>query len=213
MTMRGELRGLIPVVLVIVIVVVSMRPRPATVYVGEAVDASPLQGVVLGGFDDNEEERIRAALLRKLTLPCQEAFEGAGLRSPARMFSQPGIIIQHYIYLHIYSAGELGLVSEATRAKYWDEFGTGRAQAGTIPHARYGRVMTVDGRARIYLHDTAFLGDSFLSVFYGWLSLDDVLTHELIHAAGQVPTPGIFGPLQHDLAGYEHYNKIIEACR
>jgi hypothetical protein len=204
---------LISVVLLVVLVVLLTYPRQTTVYIIEAVDGRPLERASIEGFGKKTKEKIRAKLLNKLRPECGRAFDIAGLRSPERQLRESGLIIQPSKYLYDYSARELGLISEVRRRKYMDEFATGQAQAGTVPHMRYGKALTDDGIARIYLHDSAFLGDSFLSGFFGWLSLDDVLTHEMIHAGGQPPTPGWLGSIQNDLAGYEHYQAIMEACR
>jgi len=75
---------------------------------------------------------------------------------------------------------------------------------------RFGVRLTIDGRPRLFLNDSAFEGSSF---WFGKLSLNDVLTHEFIHLGGQPSTPSLMGSLQHDLAGFEHYDDIMEACR
>ncbi len=190
-----------------------IRARHTPVFSDGKVNSSLLERVPLKGFSEEENEAVRMALLPKLASRCGEAFKAARLRTPVQMFEGSGVVIQHSKYLYLRSARDLGLVYEETRRRYKDEFSTGRAQAGTVPATRSGRALTVDNCAHIYLHDSAFLGESFLSIFYGWLSLSDVLTHELIHAGGQPPTPGWLGPFTHDLAGYMHYNEIMEACR
>ena len=101
-------------------------------------------------------------------------------------------------------------MSAKTRDIYRAEFSTGRVQAATIPHVLFGTVLTTDGRPHILLHDSAFYGES---LWLDTLSLSDVTTHELIHSGGQPPTPGWLGFLRHDLAGFESYEGIIEACR
>jgi hypothetical protein len=196
-----------------VLVVLSTRPRQVIVYVVETVDASLLEDVSIEGYDKKTRERIRAVMLRKITPRCGAAFDNGGLRSPEQQIREGGIVIQPSKYLFDYNPRSLNLVSEKTLESYKDEFSRGRSQAGTVPHMRSGQVLTLDGREHIYLHPSAFLGDSFLAVFFGWVTLDDVITHELIHSGGQLPTPGFWGSLQDDLAGYEHYDAIMEACR
>lgn len=213
MKTNGGLRGLVSILLVVALIVFWTRPRQTTVYVVEAVDASLLVRAVIEGYTREAEEMMRAALLAKLTRRCSEAFNNAGLRSPEEQLRESGLVIRPSKYLYDYSARYLGLASEEIRKKYKDDFSTGRAQGGTVPHIRSGKVRTLDGRAHIYLHDSAFLGDTFLAIFFSWFEFEDVLTHELIHAGGQPPTPGFFGSIRHDLAGFEHYDAIISACR
>jgi hypothetical protein len=181
-----------------------------TVIVVEPIDPSVFDRMVFKGFTPAQRAMIRAALLPKFTGRCSEAFNRAGLRTPWQMAWETGIVIQYSGDLYVKEAADLGLLYNETRDSYRSEFSTGRAQAGTVPHTLYGTVLTADGRPHIFLHDSAFIGESF---WLGTLSLSDVLSHELIHAGGQPPTPGWLGPLRHDLAGFEHYEKIMEACR
>ena len=102
---------------------------------------------------------------------------------------------------------ELGIDPRTNIEGYKDKFSSG-AQAGTIRDIGEAR-RTIDGRPRIFLSSSAFVGESYLA---GRFSLTDVLTHELIHAAGQGPKPGRLG-LGHDLSGYEPHDDILEACR
>ena len=69
------------------------------------------------------------------------------------------------------------------------EFSTLRAQEGSIsPFIGY----TTDGRGQIYLHASAFDGESSL------FPLEDVLSHAFIHQAGITKQPGRLGRLRHD---------------
>lgn len=183
-----------------------------TVFLVETIDPAIFDPshISIVNFSDPEAALIRQSLLSKFTGRCEEEFIRAGLMSPWELAWGAGIVIQYSRDLYVEQTEALGLVYDATRAKYQVEFGTGRAQAGTVPFVRYGLVLTTDGKPHIFLHGSAFVGESF---WLNTLSLSDVLTHELIHAGGQPPTPGRLGFLRHDLAGFEHYEDIMEACR
>jgi hypothetical protein len=213
MSTRTRWQGPVCILSAVVLLGIWLRPRQTTVVVLEPVDASILNLIVFEGFSEREIERILAALLPKLGGRCVEAMNGAGLRSLEQVIRETGLTIKHSRFLYLRSAKANKLADERLQDKYKDDFSTGRAQAGTIPPERSGRRLTTDGRTYIYLHDSAFLGDSFLALFLGWHTLEDLLTHELIHAGGQPPTPGLLGPVQHDLAGYEHYERVMDACR
>jgi hypothetical protein len=190
-----------------------MCPPETTVTEVEAVDGSKLDPIIFKGFSAREREAIRAALLRKLTNRCGRAFNEAGLLNLQQVIDRIGLTIKHSRFLYIQGAAANHLADDRLQNKYKDNFSTGRAQAGTVPHIRFNKRLTTDGLVHIYLHDSAFLGDSFLAPLLGWSTLDDLLTHELIHAGGQPPKPGLFGPVRHDLAGFSHYDRIIRACR
>lgn len=198
--------------LILAVALASRRPHAggAAVILVEEVDASVFDNILMHSFSPGEEEIIRRALLPKFGGRCEEAFTRAGLSSPRKMASDGGFVIQYSRDLYTERAAALGLIYEETRHIYQLEFSSGRAQAGTVPFIRHGTVLTADGMPHIFLHDKAFVGESF---WLGTLSLDDTLTHELIHAGGQPPTPGWLGFLSHDLAGFEHYDEILEACR
>lgn len=163
--------------------------------------------IVLVDFTVNEEMLIREALAPLFTPRCNRTFERFGLRSPLEVATHEGVIIMPSSDLYYYSARSLGLVDPRIQMAYRDEFSSCRAQAGTVPHVLYGVPLTVDGRARIFLHDSAFMGESFI---FRRLSLNGTLAHEFIHVGGQPPTPGWF--FQTDLGGYEHYDEIMQAC-
>ncbi len=184
--------------------------RTDTVVVIETVDSSVFDHVIVSGFTDEEAAAMRQALLPAFTGQCTEAFNSAGLRSPWEMAWETGIVIQYSRDLYVKEYADLRLVYPETREVYKYEFSTGRVQAATVPHVLFDTVLTADGRPHIFVHDSAFVGESFL---LGTFPLDVVLTHELIHAGGQPPTPGWLGPLTHDLAGFDHYDEIMEACR
>jgi hypothetical protein len=173
-------------------------------------DEPSLKGISFVNFQPNEEMRLRKAMAPLFTSRCTEAFTNANLRSPLDITTEEGVVLRPSSDLYLYSAEELGLVYDQTRRTYSAEFSSGRAQAGSVTYMRNGVRLTTDGRPRIFIHDSAFLGESFL---FGTISLKDVLTHEFIHLGGQPPTPGWLGPLQNDLAGFEHYDEIMGACR
>lgn len=181
-----------------------------TVVIIEEIDPSVFEQITTKGFTDEEETLLREALLPKFTGQCTQAFRDAGLRSPWELAWKSGIVFQYSRDLYVKETADLKLVSAATRNIHQAEFSTGRVQAATIPHVLFGTVLTTDGRPHILLHDSAFYGESF---WLGTLSLSDVTTHELIHAGGQPPTPGWLGFLSHDLAGFEDYERIMNACR
>ena len=174
------------------------------------VDEEVSAGMILINFTPDEERRIREAMSPLFTGRCSQAFADAGLRSPREVVLKSGVVFRPSADLYNYSARKLGLADERTRELYASEFSSGRAQAGTVSPMFKGVRLTVDGRPHIYLHDTAFLGGSS---FFRRLELREVLIHESIHAVGQPPVPGWLRPLQHDLAGFAHYNRIMKACR
>jgi hypothetical protein len=174
------------------------------------IDKSIYNKIFLMNFEKSEDARLREASAVLFTPRCTEAFKAAGLRSPLEVVRRSGVVIQPSTDLYIYSARELGLVNEQTRRSYAREFGSCRAQAGTVNPIRNGTQLTIDGRPHIFIHETAFLGESF---WFGSLSLPDVLVHEFIHVGGQPPTPGRFGMLQQDLAGFPPYDRIMTACQ
>jgi hypothetical protein len=184
--------------------------RPSTVIIVEPIDPSVFKHIVFKGFNKREETLMRDALTPKFTGKCTAAFDRAGLRSPWQVAWESGIVIQYSRDLYVKEARDLGLVYTETRDGYQSEFSTCRAQAGTVPHVLYDTVLTTDGRIHIFVHDSAFVGES---IFLGTFSLSDVFSHEMIHAGGQPPTPGLLGSLTHDLSGFEPYDDIIESCR
>jgi hypothetical protein len=172
------------------------------------VTDSAYRKIVLVDFTVSEELRIREALEPLFNSQCTRAFANAGLRSPAEMAMNEGVVIMPSNALYYLSAKTLGLVDERTQMAYQEEFTSGRAQAGTVTSKLYGVQLTTDGRPRIFLHDSAFAGESLK---YRRFSLHDVLAHEFIHVGGQPPkAKSVF---QHDLAGFEHYDEIMGACR
>lgn len=210
MSMNSDWKSFLCFVLASALVVSLLFPCSMTIILVEPIDASVYAGIEINSFGWDGERAIYKELAAKFTRPCTEAFDEAGLRSPLRLATESGIVIHHFGDLYTHEAEDLGLVSHKTRSIYRAEFSTGRAQAGTVPAVRSGIRLTTDGRPRIFIHDSAFFGESF---WFSRLSLSDVLTHELIHAGGQPSTPGWLGFFQHDLAGFEHYDKIMNACR
>lgn len=184
--------------------------QPETVILIEPIDPSVFDRIPFKGFTKSEEALLREALLPKFTGRCTQAFQDAGLQSPWETAWATGITFQYSRDLYVKEAADLRLVYTETRDRYRAEFSTGRAQAGTVPRTLYETKMTTDNRPHVYLHDSAFVGESF---WFGTLSLSDVISHEMIHVAGQLPTPGWLGFLRHDLAGFENYEQILEACR
>jgi hypothetical protein len=172
------------------------------------VDSSTFEKVKFINFTPAEKEAIREEMRSLFRPQCTVAFSDAGLRSPLEVVTEEGVVLRPSIDLYKYSAKELGLVNDATRRAYWEDFSSCRSQAGTVSARLYGVRLTTDGRARVFLHDTAFQGEWAI---FSKLSLHDVLVHEFIHVGGQPPTPGWF--FQHDLAGFEQYEEIMRECR
>jgi hypothetical protein len=171
------------------------------------VDESSFDKVEFINFLPEEKQAVLKEFRRLVQPQCIMAYSRAGLRNPLEVITQEGMVLRPSVDLHKYSARQLGLVSETTRRVYWEDFSSCRAQAGTVSVKLYGVYLTTDGRARLFLHDTAFQGKSFI---FRKLSLHDVLVHEFMHVGGQPPTPGWF--FQHDLAGFDHYDEIMRAC-
>jgi hypothetical protein len=188
----------------------STPPAQSTATTTIIIDPSFYDGIVLNHFSRGEATHIRAAMSTLATPRCTEEFDRAGLRSPLQVIIEDGVVMYRSEDLYLYSANQLGLVSEQTRHAYAVQFSSGRAQAGTVSATLFSTQLTLDGRSRIFLHDTAFIGESFL---LGTYSLRDVLIHEFIHIGGQPPTPGLLGSFRHDLAGYKYYDDIMAACQ
>lgn len=185
--------------------VTANHPKLSTVTAAPDLVSS---NVVIGDFKGDEKKLIYIHMTALLTPRCTKAFERANLRSPLEVVTREGVVVLPAKDLYKYSAERLGLTREETLLAYRDEFSSGQAQSGAVPSMLHGVRLTTDGRARVFLHDTAFLGES---VIFNRLSLTDVLTHEFIHLGGQPPTPGWF--FQHDLAGFEHLEETMGACR
>jgi hypothetical protein len=207
LTMTIELkRGFLFIATVVCLLTVScLRVRPTIVYL---IDEAIYDETDFVNLDFEKEMQIRQAMAPLFSPCCTVAFSKAGLRSPLEVMAEDGVVYWPSTELYHQSATELGLVYDETRRTYWRAFSGCRAQAGTVSPMRNGIRLTTDGRARIFLHDTAFMGESFI---FGRLSLHDVLTHEFIHVGGQPKTPRLF--FEHDLANFEFYDEIMEACR
>jgi hypothetical protein len=208
---RGGWVSFLCAVLVVAFIITLLNPTKANnpvVFKDEANPSIP-DGVVIIGFEPYEERLLRKALARKFTRRCGEAYEMAGLMSPSEVARTRGIVIRPARDLWLKEHDVLGLVYKETRIKYQSEFSSGWAQAGTVPAERYGVKLTVDGRARVFLYDSAFAGEAFLSRRF---SLEDVLSHELQHVGGQGKTPGWL-PFTHDLKGFGPHDTILENCR
>jgi hypothetical protein len=167
-------------------------------------------GMILVNFSPGRERQTVEAASSLFKGKCTQAFTDAGLRSPYESVLISGVVFRPAEDLYIYSAKALGLRDERTRKVYAWAFSSGRAQAGTVSPLRRGVALTTDGRARVFLHETAFYGESF---WLGTFSLREVLIHEFIHVGGQPSSPGWLGPLRHDLVGFAHYNQIMQACK
>jgi hypothetical protein len=192
------------------LVVIDTRNKtpPSTPDISELNERS-FDGFSLLHFTPEEGQHLREALAPLLSRQCTDMFARAGLQSPSEVARTTGVEMRYSRDLYMYSADQLGLVSEETRSSLMKELSNGRTQSGSVPPVRYGKRLTTDGRARIFLPDNAFVGESF---WFGTISLRGVLIHEFIHVGGQPPTPGWMGFLSHDLAGYEHYDEIMSAC-
>lgn len=173
------------------------------------VDEAFYARVEIVNFSRQEEALIREAM-RPLASPrCNRAFVRAGLRSPLEVIQRDGIVVRPSSDLYRFTLKELGLADERTRQAYKYQFSSGNAQAGTVSPVIGGTRRTLDGRARLFLFDTAF----YESFIFRRLSLRGVVVHEFVHLTGRPPVAGRLGFLQHDLAGFEPYNEIMEACR
>lgn len=180
------------------------EPAPAPADFEELIK----NGVTFTNLVASEKNEIRHELARLTTYRCTAAFEEANLLSPRRLLVEAGVVFRPSKDLYLYSIRELGLVDKRTREAYALAFSTGRVQAATVSPELGGVRRTTDARPRIFLHDTAFYGESYL---LGTYSFHEVLAHEFIHAGGQPPSPGWF--FQHDLASFPHYDKIMRACK
>lgn len=131
------------------------------------------------------------------TKQCSQAYEDWKIRSPKTISNTRGAVIRPAEDLRSRSAAELGLDPRTYRD----------AQA-KVNTGQAGTVFGVDGRVHIYLHHTAFGGASIAA---GRHSLEEVLSHEFIHEAFQEYPSWL--PFRHDLAGWDGYKPIIDACK
>lgn len=185
------------------LMVCCSRSQPEIVAVDESVSAR----MYIINFDRDEEVAIRDAASSLFGPQCSEAFITAGLRSPIQVVSESGAVIRPSKDLYLHTARELGLTHDLIRKSYAVQFSSCRAQGGTIRPTHHGIPLTTDDRPRIFLHDSAFLGESLL---FNRLSLRNVLIHEFIHAGGQPPAPGWLP--WHDLSGFRPYRSILKSC-
>lgn len=128
---------------------------------------------------------------------CGQAYEDWKIRSPKTISNTRGAVIRPATDLGNRSAADLGLDPETYR---YAQAKVNTGQAGTV----FG----VDGRVHIYLTHTAFAGESIAA---GYLSFGEVLSHEFIHEAFKEYPSWL--PGGHDLAGWDGYKPIIEACQ
>lgn len=160
-----------------------------------------------GSYGPGKEKDIKNALDNILyNGACADAFQRAGLETPAGIYSKGLVIGPATLLLDPNSVSRIG-ITEAARSRDVGSVGSTQIQAITInDHPGYAPD-TTDGRPRILLNASAFGG--------GALSLQGVLAHELVHAAGIIgKQPGFFGSLfgRHDLSYYKHYDSIMKAC-
>lgn len=198
------------IIVILLIIIAEFRLPPARHHISYPLDERVAAGMILIHFTPRQKRQIIDEASSMFTKQCSEAFIAADLLTPTEVVLNSGVVFLPATDLYIYEAGELGLRDERTRKAYALQFSDGHSQAGAIRARRRGVLMTIDERPRIFLHDTAFYGESFL---LGTIPLREVLIHEFIHLGGQPQTYGWLGPLRHDLAGFPHYDRIMEACK
>jgi hypothetical protein len=195
-------------------------PKPPATYTPlptRTRDEIILSGVQIERFNDGDAKRIRDRILAiGNNEACLKAFKDAGLESLIDIIFENGLVIRPSTDFLNNTAQGLGLAPQTfdkAKADFRFDKSAGRPQAGTIRGFTNGIRGTADGRTQIYLDGSAFLSRANTSSFFGLDAFEDVITHELIHAGGQPSTPGMLGGLRHDLAGFEPYSKILEACK
>ncbi len=215
MNTRSGWTTFIITLLAVAFIISSLSPNQTTtttvvIIEEEVFDQSIFNLIDFRGFEPSEERSLREAMVAKFSRRCTEAFEEAGLLSPLEVARTTGFVMRPSRALWRKDRRSLGFVYESTRRDYQSEFSSCWAQAGTVPAERDGWKLTIDGRARVFIFDSAFAGESLV---FRRFSLEDVLTHELQHVGGQGKTPGWFGPFTHDLKGFEPHDRILAACR
>jgi hypothetical protein len=206
----------VPIVIIVIVLIIFTALLYCEIDLWSHKDSAPSniqlpdgKRLAIVNFEPDEEFDLREALKPLFTAKCGEAFHAAGLRSPEEAVER-GVIIQPSRELYNHSAAQLGLTSEETRRAYAEEFSSLLAQGGTIPPFRGGVQLITDGKPRIFIHESAFIGESCLHCTF---SLNGVLAHEFQHVGGQPRTPGRLGALRHDLAGFPYFDRILDACR
>lgn len=198
------------IIVILLITLAGLRLPPARQPQLYPLDERITARMIFMHLTPQQKQRIMDDASSLFTKRCSEAFITADLLSPTEVVLNSEVIFRPSTDLYIYKARELGLRDELIRKTYAAQFSSGRAQAGVVRAMRRGIPMTVDGRPRVFLHDTAFYGKSIL---LGTVPLREVLIHEFIHLGGQPQTYGWLGPLGHDLEGFPHYGRIMEACK
>ena len=198
------------IIVILLSIIAGISLRPVRQHLTYPIDERVSARMILINLTPRHKRLIMDEASSMFTKQCSEAFIAADLLTPTEVVLNSGVVFLPATDLYIYEADELGLSDERLRKAYARQFSDGNSQAGAISAKRSGVRMTIDGRPRIILHDTAFYGKSFL---LGTVSLREVLIHEFIHLGGQPQTYGRLGPLRHDLAGFPHYDRIMEACK
>lgn len=132
--------------------------------------------------------------------PYADAFEAAGISTPAEVIRDRGLIIAHYSSFKFADInGKIG-ITEIERSAIYNGINL-KSQATTI-FERPGSIISI-------WKDTAFKGGEF--------SIDEVVPHEMIHGSSvgrhYSLLSYVFLFYGHDLTGYEHYQKIIDNCQ
>ena len=159
---------------------------------------------LLPGFDSGQEWRIRQALDGiKTSTGCEEAFVQATGSKPSDLINQS--VIGAAFLLGNPDNNQMAGITEDARSKYSGIRGSSYTQAVTLHNWPGFANETLDARSRIFLNPSAFQGGNY--------SLQEVLTHELLHVAGWPPS-GRFRSLfnRTDLSHYDKYDEIMAAC-
>jgi hypothetical protein len=161
-----------------------------------------------GSYGQGAENKIKNALANiALSDKCAKAFKDAGLKTPFELLMKGIVIGPATLLSDPNNVSSIG-ITEFARRRDAGIVGSTSVQAITIrDHSGY-KPDTTDGRPHIFLNSSAFGGGAF--------SLQEVLAHEFIHAAGvDAKDPGFFGGYvlgRHDLSYYKPYDNIIKAC-
>lgn len=157
----------------------------------------------VGGQRFEEEDNIKN--IRRMLIwmaydqDCAKAFENAGLKTPYELISSRGLTL----------AGGGALLDPSNNRKLGitnDERTKLRRKLDSLGNQAF--TLTSPDTTVIFFKNEAFYGESY---FQGTYSLEEVVVHEMIHAAGVGQHTSRFG--RHDLFGYAHYAEILKNCR
>jgi hypothetical protein len=172
----------------------SHARNPQETYPGVLVNIRTLNTGGNTAFERHEADVLTIIQRMAFSAKCAAAFKRAGLPTVDALIQKGFTIGSRSALADSRYTKALG-ISENNRIKYNNEE---RGAATTIMGGATGRPVIL------------FAVDAFNSEKN---DLSEVIAHEFIHAGGVGSKPGFWGPLSHDLKGFDGYDDIIENCK